>query len=39
LAHDVWFLEKGHLIESGEAASFFKKPQTARAQAFLDSLL
>lgn len=35
LAADVVMLHRGHIIERGPAASFFRSPQSAEAQAFL----
>lgn len=39
VADQVWFLEEGRLIEKSQASLFFKKPQSLRAQSFLNSLL
>lgn len=39
VADHVWFLDEGQLIEVSPASSFFEKPQSMRAQSFLNSLL
>lgn len=39
VADHVWFLDAGHLIEVSKTGDFFKKPQSLRAQSFLNSLL
>jgi tungstate transport system ATP-binding protein len=35
LADEILFLHRGHLLERAEAATFFTKPRTAEASAFL----
>lgn len=35
LADEIWFLHRGQLHETGEAASFFEHPRTPEAQAFI----
>jgi polar amino acid transport system ATP-binding protein len=39
VANKVLFMDKGVIVESGEAGSFFANPQHARTQAFLSSML
>lgn len=39
VANKVMFMDKGVIVESGEAKSFFAHPQHARTQAFLSSML
>lgn len=39
VANQVLFMDKGVIVESGEASSFFANPQHARTQAFLSSML
>lgn len=39
VANKVLFMDKGVIVESGEARSFFANPQHARTQAFLSSML
>ncbi|PIT54150.1 polar amino acid ABC transporter ATP-binding protein [Snodgrassella alvi] len=39
VANKVLFMDKGVIVESGEAKSFFANPQHARTQAFLSSML
>lgn len=39
VANQVLFMDKGVIVESGEASSFFSNPQHARTQAFLSSML
>jgi polar amino acid transport system ATP-binding protein len=39
VANKVLFMDKGVIVESGEARSFFANPQHARIQAFLSSML
>ncbi len=37
-ADEVLFLEDGRILEDTPGKDFFKKPQTARAREFLDSM-
>jgi len=37
--HKVLFMDKGVIVEAGEASSFFANPQHTRTQAFLSSML
>ncbi|HUX79128.1 MAG TPA: amino acid ABC transporter ATP-binding protein [Alphaproteobacteria bacterium] len=39
VADRVWFLDEGHLVEDSPVKSFFKAPQTKRAQEFLEKVL
>ncbi|MCO6514123.1 MAG: amino acid ABC transporter ATP-binding protein [Snodgrassella sp.] len=39
VANKVLFMDKGVIVESGEARSFFANPQHARTQSFLSSML
>lgn len=39
VANKVLFMDKGVIVESGEARSFFTSPQHMRTQAFLSSML
>lgn len=39
VANKVLFMDKGIIVESGEAGSFFANPQHTRTQAFLSSML
>jgi polar amino acid transport system ATP-binding protein len=39
VANKVLFMDKGVIVESGEARSFFANPQHARTQVFLSSML
>lgn len=39
VADKVLFMDKGVIVESGEASSFFANPQHTRTQAFLSSML
>ena len=39
VANKVLFMDKGVIVESGEARSFFTSPQHVRTQAFLSSML
>jgi polar amino acid transport system ATP-binding protein len=39
VANKVLFMDKGVIVESGDARSFFANPQHARTQAFLSSML
>jgi polar amino acid transport system ATP-binding protein len=38
VADRVWFMDEGHLIETGTPDEFFKHPQSPRAQKFLSDL-
>ena len=38
IADEVLFLEDGRILEDTPEKDFFKKPQTARAREFLDSM-
>ena len=38
IADEVLFLEDGRILEDTPGKDFFKKPQTARAREFLDSM-
>ena len=39
VADRVWFLDDGLLIEDAPSQTFFKAPQTKRAQEFLEKVL
>lgn len=39
VADEIWFLDKGEIIERAPPQDFFKKPRTTRAQEFLDKVL
>jgi polar amino acid transport system ATP-binding protein len=39
VAHEIWFLDAGKIIEKASPADFFKAPKAARAQEFLKKVL
>lgn len=39
VAHEIWFLDSGQIIEKSQPADFFKSPKTPRAQEFLNKVL
>jgi len=39
VAHRIVFMDQGRIVETGEPASFFAAPQSARAQQFLSKIL
>jgi polar amino acid transport system ATP-binding protein len=39
VAHEIWFLDAGQIIEKAKPADFFKAPKTQRAQEFLAKVL
>lgn len=39
IADEIWFLDKGVLLEQTKPQQFFKQPQTARARIFLEKVL
>jgi ABC-type polar amino acid transport system ATPase subunit len=39
VAHEIWFLDAGQIIEKANPADFFKTPKAPRAQEFLNKVL
>lgn len=35
VADQVWFMDEGRIVETGQPTNFFKRPVTERAQKFL----
>jgi len=39
VAHEIWFLDQGHIIEKASPKDFFTAPKTSRAREFLQKVL